>query len=91
MAINPGIPIPSAMPRVPLERPFNGAEDGEDEDAVCTVEIVSVPESTTVLLVDVYSSVEPVIEFVGTDAEIAVERIEPTIKVGVGVAEDDPD
>jgi hypothetical protein len=28
MAINPGIPIPSAMPRVSLERPFNGAEDG---------------------------------------------------------------
>ena len=32
MAINPGIPIPSAMPRVSLERPFNGADDGEDED-----------------------------------------------------------
>ena len=32
MAINPGIPIPSAMSRVSLERPFNGADDGEDED-----------------------------------------------------------
>ena len=83
MAINPGIPIPSAMPRVPPERPFNGAEDGEDEDvAVCTVEIVtvpqvSVPESTEL---DAYS-VDPVI--VGTDAEIDVERLER-------VAEDDP-
>ena len=32
MAITPGIPIPSAMPRVSLERPFNGADDGADED-----------------------------------------------------------
>ena len=32
MAINPGIPIPSAMPRVSLERPFNDADDGVDED-----------------------------------------------------------
>jgi hypothetical protein len=30
MTINPGIPIPSAMPRVSaLERPFNGADDAE--------------------------------------------------------------
>ena len=28
MAINPGIPIPSAMSSVSLERPFNGANDG---------------------------------------------------------------
>jgi hypothetical protein len=28
MAINPGMPITSAMPR---ERPFNGADDGEDD------------------------------------------------------------
>jgi hypothetical protein len=32
MAITPGIPIPSAMPRVSLERPFNGADDGVDEN-----------------------------------------------------------
>jgi hypothetical protein len=35
MANNPGIPIPSAMSSVSLERPFNGADaadDGEDED-----------------------------------------------------------
>jgi hypothetical protein len=32
MAINPGIPIPSAMPRASLEKPLNGADDGEDED-----------------------------------------------------------
>jgi hypothetical protein len=31
MAINPGIPIPSAMPRVSLERPFDGADDGADD------------------------------------------------------------
>ena len=29
MAIKPGIPIPSVMPR---EKPLNGADDGEDED-----------------------------------------------------------
>jgi hypothetical protein len=40
MAINPGIPIPSAMPRVSLERPFNGTDDGVDEDVGdCTVEV----------------------------------------------------
>ena len=50
------------MPRVSLERPVNGAEDGGDEEvAVCTVDS-------------------------GTDIEVAVEP-----KVGVDVAEDDPD
>ena len=38
IVINPGIPIPSAMPReVSLERPFNGADDGvicEDNNVV---------------------------------------------------------
>jgi hypothetical protein len=84
MAINPGTSIPSAMPRISLEGPFNGAGDGEDEDViVCTVDTVSVPQST-----------EPTVEsvklvMVGTDAEIAVEWLES--KVGVGIAEDDPD
>ena len=32
MAITPGIPIPSAMPRVSLERLFNGVDDGVDEN-----------------------------------------------------------
>ena len=32
MAINPGIPIPSARSSVSLERSFSGADDGEDED-----------------------------------------------------------
>jgi hypothetical protein len=82
MAINPGIPIPRAMPRVSLERPFNGADDREDEDvAVCMVGSVSVPQSTEPTV----DSVKLVI--VGMDAEIAVEWLEP--KVGVGVAEDD--
>jgi hypothetical protein len=72
------------MPRVSLEMPFNGAEDGEDEDvAVRTVDTVSVPQST-----------EPTVDCVklvtvGTDAEIAVEWLEP--KVSVGIAEDDPE
>ena len=43
MVTNPGIPIPSAMPRVFLETPFNGAEDGEDADVGdCTVDGVKV-------------------------------------------------
>ena len=68
MAINPGIPTPSAMPRVSLERPVNGTKDGEAEDvAVCTVDSVKVT-------------------IAGMDAEVAVEP-----KVGVDVAEDDPD
>ena len=82
MAINPGTPIPSAMPRISLEGPFNRAGDGEYEDVtVCTVDTVSVPQST-----------EPTVDnvkCVGMDAEIAVELLES--KVGVGVAEDDPD
>ena len=55
MAINPEIPIPSAMPRVSLERPFNGAENGEedeeddeDEDVAACVdnmELVIVPKN----------------------------------------------
>jgi hypothetical protein len=53
MAINPGIPIPIAMPRVSLERPVNGAEDGEDEDvAVCTVYSVEVTGTDTEGFVD---------------------------------------
>ena len=31
MASSPGIPIPSAMPKVSPERPSNGADDGGDE------------------------------------------------------------
>jgi hypothetical protein len=42
MAIIPGIPIPSAMPRVSLERPFNGADDGVDENVGnCMVDVGS--------------------------------------------------
>jgi hypothetical protein len=42
MAITPGIPIPSAMPRVSLERPFNGVDDGVDENVGdCMVDVVS--------------------------------------------------
>lgn len=82
MAINPGTPIPSAMPRISLEGPFNRAGDGEYEDVtVCTVDTVSVPQSTEPTV----DSVKLVI--VGMDAEITVEWLEP--KVGVGVAEDD--
>jgi len=40
MAIGPGIPIPSAMSRVSLERPFNGADDGEDEDVGGCIDMV---------------------------------------------------
>ena len=31
MVSSPGIPIPSAMPKVSPERPSNGADDGGDE------------------------------------------------------------
>ena len=48
MAINPGIPIPIATPRVSLERPVNGAEDGEGEDVVvCAVDSVKVIDAGT--------------------------------------------
>ena len=78
MAINPGIPIPIAMPRVSLERPVNGAEDGEDEDvAVCTVDSVKVAIAGT----DAEGFVEPKV-----GVNVAVEP-----EVDVDVAEDDPD
>ena len=46
MAINPGIPIPSAIPRVStLERPFIEADDGVDEEVgVCMVDVGSEPQ-----------------------------------------------
>ena len=76
MVINPGIPTPSAMPRVSLERPVNGTKDGEDEDvAVCTVDSVKV----TIAGTDAEVFVEPKV-----GVGIAVEP-----KVGVDVA--DPD
>jgi hypothetical protein len=88
MAINPGIPIPSATPRVSLERPVTGAEDGKDEDvAVCTVDSVKVTIAGTdaeVFVepkVDVNAAVEPKV-----DVDAAVEP-----KVDVDVAEDDSD
>ena len=75
MAINPGIPIPSAMPRVSLEIPLNGAEDGEDEGvAVCTVDSVNVIAGT-----DAEVAAEPI-------AKVGV-----VIAEDVVVAEDDPD
>ena len=59
MAIIPGIPIPIAMPRVSLERPVNGAEDGEGEDvAVCTVDSVEV----TIAGMDAEGFVEPKVD-----------------------------
>ena len=84
LTINPGIPTPSAMPRVSLERPFNGAEDGEEDGEKDIDDDDDDDDENVTACVD---SVELVI--VGTDAGIAVERPEP--KVGVGVAEDDPD
>ena len=44
MAINPGIPIPSAMPRVSLERPVNGAEDDEDVKVTTDAEVAVEPK-----------------------------------------------
>ena len=88
MAINPGIPIPSAMPRFSLERPVNGAEDGEDEDmVVCTVDSVKV----TIVGTDVEGFVMPKVGVdVAVEPEVGVDvSVEP--KVGVNVAEDDPD
>jgi hypothetical protein len=75
MAINPGIPTPSAMPRVSLEGPVNGAKDGEAEGvAVCDSVKFAIAGT------DAEGFVEPKI---GVD--VAVES-----KVGIDVAEDDP-
>ena len=52
MAINPGIPIPSAMPRASLERPVKGAEDGEDEEVAVNVKV-------TIAGTDAQVAVEP--------------------------------
>ena len=53
MAINPGIPIPSAMPRVSLERPFNEADDGVDEDVEdCMAGPVIIGTSMTTVVVE---------------------------------------
>ena len=69
MAINPGIPIPIAMPRVSPERPVNGTEDGEDEDvAVCTVDSVKV----TIAGMDAEGFIEPkVCVNVAVDVDLA--------------------
>ena len=88
MAINPGIPTPSAMPRFSLERPVNGAEDSEDEDvAVCTVDSVKV----TIAGTDTEGFVKP-----KTGVDVAVEpKVDVDFavgpKVGVNVAEEGPD
>ena len=53
MAINPGIPIPSAISRVSLERSFNGADDGEDEDVGdCMLMVDGVTREDSVVVAD---------------------------------------
>ena len=74
MAINPGIPIPSVMPRVSLERPVNGAEDGEDEDVtVCTVDNVKV----TIAGTDAEVFIEPK---VGVNVAVAVPVLDTVVE-----------
>ena len=74
MVINPGIPIPSAIPReVSLERPFNGADDDDDVDVEdCMVDGV-ICEDNNVIADDI------------TDEDPKLDKavVEPKVSVGI--------
>ena len=89
IAINPGIPIPSAMPRASLEKPLNGADDGEDEDVEdCMVDGVICDDDNAVAddIADEDAKVDKVVVIVKLD-KVVVKPDKVVVKLDKVVVE----